>query len=89
LHLYFTPRLTEEEMQLIEKKDPDYLQTFKYANPDVDKASMKNSESDSKFCETDCWRLTGCYHLPDHENAKSSNDKFLVAPLVPKKIKFS
>ena len=67
LTLYFTPRLTEEEMQLIERKDPDYLQTFSGWNPDVNEASMKNSKSDSKFCYTYCTRETTSYHLPDHK----------------------
>ena len=58
LNLYFTPRLTDEEMQLIDRKDPDYLQTFTSSYPDVNEASMKNSESDYKFCETMCTRKT-------------------------------
>ena len=57
LLLYFTPRLTDEEMQLIERKDPDYLQSFRIPE-DVNEASMKNSESDYKFCETMCTRTT-------------------------------
>ena len=89
LHLYFTPRLTEEEMQLIERKDPDYLRTFSSRNPDVNKASMKNSESDSKFCYTYCQRETKSYQLPNHENSQSQTDRIPVAPPVLKKIKFN
>ena len=59
---YFLPRLTEEELELVEQKDPNYLGTFVWTtqnhNPDVDKTSMKLSESDSKFVQGFCWRLT-------------------------------
>ena len=88
-YLYFTPTLTEKEMQLIEKKDRVYLQTFSQMNPDVDEASMKVSESDSKFCFTFCARETRSYHLPNQENVKSQNDRISVAPPVPKKIKLN
>ena len=51
---YFLPKLTEEEMELVETKDKSYLKTYfedaKYGvNPDVAEAEMKLSESDSKF----------------------------------------
>ena len=50
---YFVPKLTEEEMELVEKGDTSYLQTFsgtKYGyNPDVDETEMMLSESDSKY----------------------------------------
>ena len=89
LNLYFTPRLTDEEMQLIERKDPVYLQTFSNKYPDLDDWSMKNSESDSKFCYTFCQRETKSYQLPDLGNSQSQNDRIPVAPPVPKKIKFN
>ena len=87
--LYFTPRLTEKEMQLIERKDPAYWQTFSKWSPDVGERSMKNSESDSKFCYTFCQRETKSYHLSVHKNGKSPNDRIFIAPPVPKKIKFN
>ena len=59
---YFLPKLTEEELELVEQKDPNYLGTFLWGiwnhNPDVDKSSMKLSESDSKFVRGFCWRTT-------------------------------
>ena len=49
---YFLPKLTEEEMELVETKDTTYLQTFWHGeNADVGKAEMKLSESDSKFVQ--------------------------------------
>lgn len=59
---YFVPKLTEEELELVERKDPDYLGTFSLTiqnyNPDVDKTEMKLSESDSKFVQGFCLRIT-------------------------------
>ena len=49
---YFLPMLTENELELVERKDSNYLKTFLVKNPDVKEAEMKRSESDSKFvCE--------------------------------------
>ena len=56
---YFFPKLTEDELELIEKKDLSYLQTFYYLfQADVKKAEMKISESDSKFVFGLCNRYT-------------------------------
>ena len=47
---YFLPKLTDEEMRLVDRKDTRYLETFiNSADPDVNEAEMKLSESDSKF----------------------------------------
>ena len=52
---YFLPKLTKEELELVEQKHQNYLGTFSWTiqnyNPDVDKVSMKLSESDSKFVQ--------------------------------------
>ena len=65
---YFLPKLTEEEMELVEKKEPTYFETFHYSwNPDVEELSPgyrvelfeKNfSESDSRFVQGLCRRKT-------------------------------
>ena len=55
---YFLPKLTEEELKLAEKKDPNYFKSFSWPNPDVDKSQMKLSESNSKFVQGFCWRKT-------------------------------
>ena len=46
---YFLPKLTEEEMELVEQKDTNYFQTFYEDDPDVPEAEMLLSESDSKY----------------------------------------
>ena len=58
VHTYFLPKLTKEEMELVERKDISYLKTFSDANPDVPEAEMKHSESDSKFVRGFCYRRT-------------------------------
>ena len=47
---YFLPKLTEEELKLVERRDTTYFQTFSNSlNPDVDETEMMLSESDSKY----------------------------------------
>ena len=46
---YFLPKLTEEELELVERRDQSYLQSLWYSNPDVDDNKMLLSESDSKY----------------------------------------
>ena len=59
---YFFPRLSEEEMELVERKDDNFMNTFFYTqlsqlgldrDADVAEARMKASESDSKY--VDCY----------------------------------
>ena len=58
-HTYFLPRLTEEEMELVERGDQVYFQTFHQSeNPDVRRAEMMLSESDSKYVRGLCQRNT-------------------------------
>ena len=47
---YFLPRLTEEELELVERKDTSYLATFCKKN-NVEKAKMMLSKSNSKYVE--------------------------------------
>ena len=55
---YFLPKLTKEEMKLVERKETNYLQTFWSQYPDVPEAEMMLSESDSKFVYGTGWRTT-------------------------------
>ena len=49
VYTYFLLKLTEEELELVERRDTSYLQTFWWSNPDVDKTEMMLPESDSKY----------------------------------------
>ena len=61
---YFLPKLTEEELELVEKRDRDYFQTFYMCkNPDVKAEEMKLSESDSKYISGYCRRWTYMYRI--------------------------
>ena len=55
---YFLPKLTEEELQLVEREEPNYLKTFTHPYPDVDEGEMMLSDSDSKFVRGHGWRRT-------------------------------
>ena len=55
---YFLPKLTEEELELVERRDANYLQTFIQSNPDVYETEMVLSESDSKYVRGRSWRKT-------------------------------
>ena len=56
---YFIRELTQEELELVEKKDEDYFQNFKWSgNPDVDEAEMQLSNSTSKYVSAYCHRKT-------------------------------
>ena len=68
---YFFPKLTEKEMKLIDRKDQDYLKTFLRSNPDVEKAEMLASESNSKFVQAFCLRKTFTIENPSNENETS------------------
>ena len=57
---YFLPKLTEKELELVEKSDLGYLKTFMVSGRkvDVEKAEMNLSKSDSKFVKSFALRET-------------------------------
>ena len=58
-HTYFLPKLTEKELQLVEQKDSDFMDTFgSKMDADVGKAEMAASESESKYVFGRGWRET-------------------------------
>jgi len=63
---YFLPKLTTEEMELVETKDTNYFENFLVDDPDVPEAEMLLSESDSKFVEGFGWRTTFTIELTDN-----------------------
>ena len=70
---YFLPKLAKEELELVERRDTSYIQTFYTGaigrNPDVDETEMMLSESDSKYVRGRSWRKT--YVI---ENIRSSEN---------------
>ena len=56
---YFLPKLTKEELKLVERKDNDFMSTFSsQMDADVNKAEMILSESNAKFVLGHSIRLT-------------------------------
>jgi len=64
---YFLPKLTQEELDLVENRDSSYLETFFYdlggplsgdSCPDVPESEMRLSESKSKFIDGGGHRTT-------------------------------
>ena len=58
VYTYFLPKLTEDELDLVERQDASYLQTFYRRDPDVKGNGMMFSESDSKFVSGIGYRRT-------------------------------
>ena len=56
---YFLPKLTKEELKLVERKDNNFMKTFVHdRGADVSEAEMELSESESKFVRAVGWRET-------------------------------
>ena len=59
---FFTPKLTDEELALVDERNQQHLDTYSKhydgKNPDVDDDEMKKSDSKSKYVHARCWRLT-------------------------------
>ena len=87
VNCFFTPKLTKEELKLVELKDETHLLSysnyslkfFRGGNPDVDPEEMKKSDSKDKFVYSSCWRRTKCLTLPSSEIQAEETDisKFL------------
>ena len=76
---YYLPKLTEKELELVERRDTSYLQTFYDEaigrNPDVDETEMMLSESDSKYVRGHCWRRTFVIENSTETSSENSSDK--------------
>ena len=59
---FFTPKLTNEELKLVQDRNAEHLKTYWYhfygLNPDVDVVEMNESDSKSKFVHGACYRQT-------------------------------
>ena len=69
---YFLPKLTEEELELVEGRDTSYLQTFIEENPDVDDTEMMLSKSDSKYVKG--WSTRKTFVIENSLLKKTSSD---------------
>ena len=56
---FFTPKLTKEELKLVEQKDKEHMMTYwRGLGADVDVEEMKKSDSKDKYVHSDCQRST-------------------------------
>ena len=59
---FFTPKLTYEEMKLVQEGNEEHLRSyvdcFNSVNPDVGFEEMEQSNSNSKYVHGFCWRRT-------------------------------
>ena len=71
VYTYFLPKLTEEELELVERRDTSYLQTFNRGNyADVDETEMMLSESDSKYVRGESRRRTFVIENPSETSSE-------------------
>ena len=74
---YFLPKLTEEELELVERRDRTYLQTLSEGafgrNPDVAQTEMMLSESDSKYVYATSHRRTFVIKNSSKNSLKNSS----------------
>ena len=56
VQFYHLPKLTAEELRLVDNKDPNYRKTFKFSM--IDEVEFKQSDSKSKFVKGHGRRLT-------------------------------
>ena len=75
---FFTPKLTDEEMKLVEERNKLHLGTYwkhyRGQNPDVNDEEMKRSDSKSKYVQGSCRRLTIELALKSNQMQESDDD---------------
>ena len=69
---FFTPKLTKEELKLVEQKNEEHWLTYLKFDPDVGIEEMKKSDSKDKYLHSYCKRITG--HLTLESNQTPSSD---------------
>ena len=55
---FFTPKLTDEELKLVDEKNRKYMKTFWDRDPDVNQQDWIMSESNDKYLHCWCRRVT-------------------------------
>ena len=55
---FFTPKLTKEELKLVEQKNEEHMKTYVEFVPDVGIEEMKTSDSKDKYVLSGCKRRT-------------------------------
>ena len=75
---FFLPKLTKDELKLVEEKNFDYLESFgDYVggtNPDVDIEEMKKSNSKSKYIHCPFMRVTMPLKLESDQTSEAESE---------------
>ena len=81
---FFTPKLTKEELKLVERDNYEHMKTYIVYLPDVDVEKMRNSDSKDKYVHTRCIRNTKYLSLESertlsedistHDTSENSSD---------------
>ena len=78
VYSFFTPKLTDKEMKLVEQRNKRHLDTYwkhyEGHNPDVNDEEMKKSDSKSKYVQGLCARDTIQLTLESNEKDTAEND---------------
>ena len=72
---FVTPKLTNEELNLVQEGNEEHLNTYWFPNPDVDVEEMKKSDSKSKYVHGECWRATIPLRLATTAKEKKLSDR--------------
>ena len=71
---YFLPKLTQEELGLVDNKDQNYFETFfRFLDPDVGVEEMNLSESKSKYVEGVSSRRTYVLDISEDSDLSGSD----------------
>ena len=55
---FLLPKLTKEELKLVEQKNNEHMKSYLFTDPDVDVEEMKKSDSKDKYLHSSCRRIT-------------------------------
>ena len=73
---FFLPKLTKDELKLVEKKNLEYLLSFAYkTGADVDIEEMKKSNSKSKYIHCYCFRETIPLKLKSNQTSEAESEE--------------
>ena len=70
---FYTPKLTKDELRLVDEGNKDFLQKFFYPAPDISAEVFAKSDSKSKYVHGDCGRLTFSLTLKSAETEESQS----------------
>ena len=77
---FFTPKLTNEELKLVQEGNEEHLKTYwdyyDGKNPDVDVEEMKKSDSKSKYVHGGCLRKTIPLRLDTSEDEDQTESEY-------------